>query len=55
MVLPLGPSLVYELALGDGSPVKVTLPRHADGPRFATGDAVGLTLRPGASARVFSG
>jgi putative spermidine/putrescine transport system ATP-binding protein len=54
MVLPLGPALVYELALDDGSTVKVTLPRHADGPRFAVGDRVGLALRAGASARVFS-
>ena len=35
MALPLGPSLVYELALGDGRPVKVTMPRTADGPRLA--------------------
>ncbi|MFT4267495.1 MAG: ABC transporter ATP-binding protein [Xenophilus sp.] len=54
MVLPLGPSLVYELRLAGGASVKVTQPRTAEQPRFAAGDAVGLRLRPGSSASVYA-
>lgn len=53
MVLPLGPSLVYELLLADRTPVKVTQPRHEGGERFAPGQPVGLRLRAGAPAAVF--
>jgi len=53
MVLPLGPSLVYELSLADGSTLKVTLPRHEGAQRFEPGQSVGLLLRPGAPAAVF--
>lgn len=54
MVLPLGPSLVYELRLDNGVTVKVTQPRTSDQPRFAAGDVVGLQLRPGSPASVFT-
>ncbi len=55
MVLPLGPSLVYELLLGNGRTVKVTQPRNAELHRYAAGDRVGLSLRPGSPAGVFAG
>lgn len=55
MVLPLGPSLVYELRLPGGGTLKVTQPRTAEQPRFAAGQAVGLRLRPGSPASVFAG
>jgi len=55
MVLPLGPSLVYELALHDGRTVKVTQPRTSELPRHVAGERVGLTLRPGSPAGVFAG
>jgi len=54
MVLPLGPSLVYELALGSGAPIKVTVPRNAEQARHLTGDRVGVTLRAGSPAAVFA-
>jgi putative spermidine/putrescine transport system ATP-binding protein len=55
MVLPLGPSLVYELMLANGRTVKVTLPRNAEMPRYAAGDRVGVSLRAGSPAGVFAG
>ncbi|SEB14728.1 ABC transporter ATP-binding protein [Variovorax sp. YR216] len=55
MVLPLGPSLVYELRLASGGTAKVTQPRTAELPRFSAGDAVGLRLRQGSPASVFAG
>jgi putative spermidine/putrescine transport system ATP-binding protein len=54
MVLPLGPSLVYELRLPGGGTVKVTQPRTAGHPRFDAGEAVGLRLRQGSPAAVFA-
>ena len=55
MVLPLGPSLVYELLLADGSTLKVTQPRNAELHRYAAGDRVGVRLRPSSPAGVFAG
>ena len=55
MVLPLGPSLVYELALPGGGTIKVTQPRSAAQMRYAAGEQVGVRLRPGAPAGVFAG
>ena len=55
MVLPLGPSLVYELLLGNGHTLKVTQPRNAEAHRYAAGDRVGVSLRPGSPAGVFAG
>jgi len=54
MVLPLGPSLVYELALDDGRPIKLVRPRTAEDTRLRTGDRVGVALRPGSPAAVFA-
>jgi putative spermidine/putrescine transport system ATP-binding protein len=54
MVLPLGPSVVVEMTLAGGHPIKVTLPRTAGMPRFASGERVGVTLRPGSPAGVFA-
>ncbi len=54
MVLPLGPSLVHELALADGRPIKLVRPRTADGVRLRTGERVGVALRPGSPAAVFA-
>lgn len=53
MVLPIGPSLVYELRLSGGNTIKVTQPRTHDTPRFEIGQHVGVTLRPGSPAGVF--
>jgi putative spermidine/putrescine transport system ATP-binding protein len=53
MVMPMGPSLVYELKLVDGNTIKVTQPRTHDTPRFDIGQQVGVTLRPGSPAGVF--
>jgi len=54
MVLPLGPSLVYELALDDGRPIKLVRPRTSDGARLVPGERVGVALRPGSPAAVFA-
>ena len=54
MVLPLGPSLVYELQLPDGSAVRATQPRTTGLPRYCAGDRVGLSLRSGAPVGVFA-
>lgn len=54
MVLPLGPSLVYELARQDGSGMKVVVPRGHDAPRLQVGDAVTARVRPGAPVSFFS-
>jgi putative spermidine/putrescine transport system ATP-binding protein len=53
MVLPIGPTLVYELRLSGGSTIKVTQPRNHDVPRFEIGQQVGVTLRPGSPVGVF--
>ena len=55
MVLPLGPSLVYELVLANGCTVKVTQPRNAELPRYAAGDRVSVSLRAGSPTGVFAG
>jgi putative spermidine/putrescine transport system ATP-binding protein len=52
MSLPLGPSVVHELVLADGTPVKMQGARAAA--RVAPGSAVGLTLGPGAAPAVFA-
>jgi putative spermidine/putrescine transport system ATP-binding protein len=53
MVLPIGPTLVYELKLAGGNTIKVTQPRSHDARRFEVGQQVGVTLRPGSPAGVF--
>ena len=54
MVLPLGPSLVYEVEVAGGRTVKVTAPRTSEMPRFNAGDSVGVALRHGSPAAVFN-
>ena len=54
MVLPLGPSVVYELVLGDGTQVKVTAGRAGREQRRGIGDAVWLHLAEGAPVAVFA-
>jgi putative spermidine/putrescine transport system ATP-binding protein len=54
MVLPLGPSLVYELSRDGGSPMKVVVPREHHGERMQVGDPVLARVRPGAPVSLFS-
>jgi putative spermidine/putrescine transport system ATP-binding protein len=54
MVLPLGPSIVYELLLADGTQVKLAAPRSGPEQRHSVGDAVWLRLAEGASVGVFA-
>ena len=49
--MPLGPTLLIDLALADASAVKLTMPRSGDGPM--PGDTVRLALCHGACIRVF--
>jgi putative spermidine/putrescine transport system ATP-binding protein len=53
MTLPLGPSVVVELALADGTPVKLLAPRGT-APRLTAGETVHVGLMPGALPAVFS-
>jgi putative spermidine/putrescine transport system ATP-binding protein len=55
MVLPLGPSLVYDLRLSSGQSIKVTQPRNTEQARHTTGDKVCVNLRAGAPVGVFAG
>jgi putative spermidine/putrescine transport system ATP-binding protein len=54
MVLPLGPSVVYELLLSDGTPVKLTAGRSGAGQRRGIGEAVWLHLAEGSPVAVFA-
>ncbi len=54
MVLPLGPSVVYELVLGDGTQVKLTAGRSGTGQRCGIGDTVWLRLAEDAPVSVFA-
>ena len=54
MVLPLGPSVVYELALGNGTPIKLTTGRGSGDARHRAGDAVRVRLADGAPVSVFA-
>jgi putative spermidine/putrescine transport system ATP-binding protein len=51
--LPLGALTVYELALGDGTPVKLIAQRGSAGPRPAPGERVRLALIEGSLPAVF--
>jgi putative spermidine/putrescine transport system ATP-binding protein len=55
MVLPLGPTVVNELELADGTPIKVTTVRTATGERLQPGAAVRIGLAPQAAVAVFQG
>jgi putative spermidine/putrescine transport system ATP-binding protein len=53
MVLPLGPSLIYELKVKEGNDLKVTVQRDGTSNRYKAGDIVGVGLRKGAPSAVF--
>ncbi|AWB35316.1 ABC transporter ATP-binding protein [Orrella marina] len=54
MVLPLGPSLVYELSRQDAPGIKVVVPRTHGVPRIAVGDQVVARVRDGSPVSVFA-
>ncbi len=54
MILPLGPSVVYELELADGTPLKLTTERGAQAGRHQPGTAVKLAVNAGAPLTVFA-
>ena len=54
MVLPLGPSVVYELQLADGTQVKLAAGRSGSEQKHAIGDSVWLRLAEGSPAAVFA-
>jgi putative spermidine/putrescine transport system ATP-binding protein len=54
MVLPLGPSTIYELSTEEGQALKVMSSRTEGANRFAIGDSVRLTLAPGAVVSIFA-
>jgi putative spermidine/putrescine transport system ATP-binding protein len=53
MVLPLGPSLIYELKVDGADDLKVTVQRDGTSNRYKAGDVVGVALRKGAPCAVF--
>ncbi len=53
MVLPLGPSLVYELSRQAAGPIKVVVPRDHEQARLAVGDRVRARVRAGAPVSLF--
>jgi putative spermidine/putrescine transport system ATP-binding protein len=53
MVLPLGPTVVHELELADGTPIKVTTVRSGSGARLQPGAPVRVDLGADASVAVF--
>jgi putative spermidine/putrescine transport system ATP-binding protein len=53
MVLPLGPTVVHELELADGTPIKVTTVRSGSGARLQPGSAVRVGLGADAAVAVF--
>jgi putative spermidine/putrescine transport system ATP-binding protein len=55
LVLPLGPSVIYDVVLGDGTPVKVTTGRMGRVSRHEPGEAVRIGLVPDAPVSVFGG
>ena len=54
MVLPLGPTVVQELELADGTPIKVTTVRTGGGARLQPGSRVRVGLAADAAVAVFS-
>ncbi len=54
LVMPLGPSLVVDLSLGDGTRIKLVMPR-AGSPALVAGMAVALALRDDCTPSVFLG
>jgi len=54
LVLPLGPLVVYDVVLGDGTTLKVTTSRGAGVTSHEPGDVVRVALVPGAPVSVFA-
>ena len=54
LVLPLGPLVIYDVVLRDGTTLKVTASRSAGAASCAPGDVVRVGLTPGAPASVFA-
>jgi putative spermidine/putrescine transport system ATP-binding protein len=54
LVLPLGPLVVYDVVLSDGTTLKVTTSRGAGVTSHAPGDVVRVALVPGAPTSVFA-
>jgi putative spermidine/putrescine transport system ATP-binding protein len=54
LVLPLGPLVVYDVVLSDGTTLKVTTSRGAGVTPHAPGDVVRVALAPGAPVSVFA-
>ncbi len=54
MVLPLGPSLVYELSRAGGNGLKVVLPRSNASARWSVGQSVRVGVRAGAPVSFFA-
>ena len=54
LVLPLGPLVVYDVVLADGTTLKVTTSRGTGVTSHAPGDGVRVALAPGAPASVFA-
>jgi len=55
LILPLGPLVVYDVVLSDGTTLKVTTSRGAGVTAHAPGDVVRVALAPGAPVSVFAG
>jgi putative spermidine/putrescine transport system ATP-binding protein len=54
LVLPLGPTVVFDVVLGDGTPLKVTSSRTGGPPRYPPGTPVRVALVPGAPVSLFA-
>jgi putative spermidine/putrescine transport system ATP-binding protein len=54
LVLPLGPLVIYDVVLRDGTTVKVTTSRGAGVTSHAPGDTVRVGLAAGAPVAVFA-
>lgn len=54
MVLPLGPSLVYELSRATGKALKVVVPRATEASRYEVGQPVKIGVRSGAPVSFFA-
>jgi putative spermidine/putrescine transport system ATP-binding protein len=53
LAMPIGPTLVVDLQLDGGKPVKISMPR-AQGAALRPGMRVALNLKPDAPVRTFS-
>ena len=53
VIVPMGPTVIFEVGLNDGSAIKVTEPRHLDKRIPERGKDVHVTIRPDAVVSVF--